>query len=288
MRLKQYLDEATAQLTKAGVDSPRLCAEVLAREALGGEASGSARLFCILEAGREVEGDVLASLQALVAQRATGQPLAQIIGRKEFYGRDFAVTRNTLVPRPETELLVDCALELLPKTQLHFADLGTGTGCIGLTLLAENANWQGLLLDICPHATRVAATNAQNIGVQDRATVLQADMRNPPIKPESLQLVVSNPPYIAEAERHMVMDEVLHNEPHSALFSENNGLLHLAAAINAAACALQKGGLVLLEHGAAQAKAVHDLLAETGIFKKIENKRDIAHLDRCTLARKGL
>ena len=288
MRLKQYLDEATAQLTKAGVDSPRLCAEVLAREALGGEASGSARLFCILEAGREVEGDVLASLQALVAQRATGQPLAQIIGRKEFYGRDFAVTRHTLVPRPETELLVDCALELLPKTPLHFADLGTGTGCIGLTLLAENANWQGLLLDICPYATRVAATNAQNIGVQDRATVLQADMRNPPIKPESLQLVVSNPPYIAEAERHMVMDEVLHNEPHSALFSENNGLLHLAAAINAAASALQNGGLVLLEHGAAQAKAVHDLLAETGIFKKIENKRDIAHLDRCTLARKGL
>ena len=288
MRLKQYIDEATAQLTKAGVDSPRLCAEVLAREALGGEASGSARLFCILEAGREVEGDVLARLQALVAQRATGQPLAQIIGRKEFYGRDFAVTRHTLVPRPETELLVDCALELLPKTPLHFADLGTGTGCIGLTLLAENANWQGLLLDICPHATRVAATNAQNIGVQDRATVLQADMRNPPIKPESLQLVVSNPPYIAEAERHMVMDEVLHNEPHSALFSENNGLLHLAAAINAAASALQPGGWVLLEHGAGQAKAVHDLLAKTGIFEKIENKRDIAHLDRCTLARKGL
>ena len=288
MRLKQYLDEATAQLTKAGVDSPRLCAEVLAREALGGEASGSARLFCILEAGREVEGDVLASLQALVAQRATGQPLAQIIGRKEFYGRDFAVTRHTLVPRPETELLVDCALELLPKTPLHFADLGTGTGCIGLTLLAENANWQGLLLDICPHATRVAATNAQNIGVQNRATVLQADMRNPPIKPESLQLVVSNPPYIAEAERHMVMDEVLHNEPHNALFSENNGLLHLEAAINTAAHALQDGGLILLEHGAAQGKAVHDLLAARGIFKKIENKRDIAHLDRCTLARKGL
>ena len=288
MRLKQYIDEATAQLTKAGVDSPRLCAEVLAREALGGEASGSARLFCILEAGREVEGDVLARLQALVAQRATGQPLAQIIGRKEFYGRDFAVTRHTLVPRPETELLVDCALELLPKTPLHFADLGTGTGCIGLTLLAENPHWQGLLLDICPHATRVAATNAQNLGVQDRATVLCGDMQRPPLKAESLQLVVSNPPYIAEAERHMVMDEVLHNEPHSALFSENNGLLHLAAAINAAAGALQIGGWVLLEHGAAQAKAVHDLLAKTGIFKKIENKRDIAHLDRCTLARKGL
>ena len=113
-------------------------------------------------------------------------------------------------------------------------------------------------------------------------------MQHPPLKAESLQLVVSNPPYIAEAERHMVMDEVLYNEPHSALFSENNGLLHLAAAIKTAAHALQNGGWVLLEHGAAQAKAVHDLLAESGIFKKIENKRDIAQLDRCTLARKGL
>ena len=134
----------------------------------------------------------------------------------------------------------------------------------------------------------MATTNAQQLGVQNRAAVLRGDMQHPPLRAESLQLVVSNPPYIAEAERHMVMDEVLHNEPHSALFSENNGLLHLAAAINAAAHALQNGGLVLLEHGAAQAKAVHDLLAATGIFKKIENKRDIAHLDRCTLGRKGL
>lgn len=288
MRLKQYIDEATEQLTKAGVDSPRLCAEVLAREVLGGEAAGSARLFCILEAGRELAADEMQRVQTLVAQRGTGQPLAQIIGRKEFYGRDFVVTRHTLVPRPETELLVDTALELLPQSPLYFADLGTGTGCIGLTLLAESPHWKGLLLDLCPHATEVAATNARQLGVHDRAAVMRGDMHKPPLKAESLQLVVSNPPYIAEAERHMVMDEVLHNEPHSALFSENNGLLHLAAATNAAAHALQNGGWVLLEHGAAQAEAVHDLLAATGIFKKIENKRDIAQLDRCTLARKGL
>ena len=288
MRLNQYIDEATAQLTKAGVDSPRLCAEVLAREVLGGEASGSARRVRILGAGRELETAEHERMQALGAQRATGQPLAQIIGRKEFYGRDFVVTRHTLIPRPETELLVDTALELLPQTPLHFADLGTGTGCIGLTLLAESPHWQGLLLDLCPHAAEVAATNARLLGVQNRAAVLRGDMQHPPLKAESLQLVVSNPPYIAEAERHLVMDEVLHNEPHSALFSENNGLLHLAAAINAAAHALQNGGWILLEHGAEQAKAVYDLLAKSGIFKKIENKRDIAQLDRCTLARKGL
>lgn len=288
MRLKQYIDEATAQLTKAGVDSPRLCAEVLAREVLGGDAAGSARLFCILEAGREIEADALKRLQTLVAQRSTGQPLAQIIGRKEFYGRDFVVTRHTLVPRPETELLVDTALELLPQTSLHFADLGTGTGCIGLSLLAESPNWKGLLIDLCPHAAAVAVTNARILGVQGRATILRGDMQRAPLKAESLQMVVSNPPYIAEAERHLVMDEVLHNEPHSALFSENDGLLHIAAVIRAAAHALCDGGWILLEHGAAQGKAVHDLLAASGFFKKIENKRDIAQLDRCTLAQKGL
>lgn len=288
MRLKQYIDETTEQLIKAGVDSPRLCAEVLAREALKGDPSGSARLFCILEARREVTGSEAKLLRALTAQRATGRPLAQIIGRKEFYGRDFVVTRHTLVPRPETELIVDNALELLPGNALHFADLGTGTGCIGITLAAERPRWSGILLDICPNAIAVAAQNAMRHGVAERISPLCGDMRTPPLKPESLGLLVSNPPYIADAERGMVMDEVLRHEPHGALFSENNGLHHLKAAITAAAVALENGGWVLLEHGASQAQAVHDLLAAQGIFKKIENKRDIAQLNRCTLAQKGL
>ena len=288
MRLKQYIDNATEQLTKAGVDSPRLCAEVLARETLKGDPSGSARLFCILETGRELTASEENAFQALVARRATGQPLAQIIGRKEFYGRDFVVTQHTLIPRPETELIVDNALELLPEERLSFADLGTGTGCIGITLAAERSDWNGILLDICPNAIAVATQNAERHSVGSRITALRADMRTPPLKAESLRLLVSNPPYIADAERHMVMDEVLHNEPHSALFSENNGLLHLKAAVDAAALALQNGGWILLEHGANQADAVREMLTATGIFKKIENKRDIAQLNRCTLARKGL
>ncbi|KAF5084547.1 Release factor glutamine methyltransferase [anaerobic digester metagenome] len=270
------------------MDSPRLCAEVLARETLKGDPSGSARLFCILEAGRELTAIEENDFLTLVACRATGQPLAQIVGRKEFYGRDFTVTPHTLIPRPETELIVDNALELLPEEHLSFADLGTGTGCIGITLASERPCWSGVLLDICPNAIAVAAQNAERHSVDGRIAVLRADMRTPPLKPESLRLLVSNPPYIADAERHMVMDEVLHNEPHSALFSENNGLLHLKAAVDAAALALQNGGWVLLEHGANQADAVREMLAATGIFKKIENKRDIAQLNRCTLARKGL
>lgn len=288
VRLKNYIDAATARLTKAGVDSPRLCVEVLARETLGDARETSARLFCLLEAERELSDEEQTRLEAQVARRATGIPLAHITGRKEFYGRDFLVTPHTLIPRPETELLVDTALELLPGTPLRFADLGAGTGCIGLTLAAERPHWRGVLLDISARAVAVAARNAERLEVADRATALAADMRHPPLSRRSLGLVVANPPYIADAERHMVMDEVLRNEPHSALFSEQNGQMHLNAAVRAAADALAEGGLALLEHGAAQGPAVRAMFAATGIFKKIETKRDIAGLERCTLAQKGL
>lgn len=288
MRLKDAVDAATAQLTKAGVDSPRLCVEVLAREALGGARETSARLFCLLEAGRELDAAAQSRLEALVGRRATGVPLAHITGRREFYGRDFLVTPHTLIPRPETELLVDAALELLPPTPLVFADLGTGTGCIGLTLAAERPGWRGILLDISPKALAVAARNAARLAVADRAAVLTADMLRPPLLGRSLGLVVANPPYIADAERRQVMDEVLRNEPHSALFSEQNGLRHLHAAVLAAADALAQGGLVLLEHGAEQGQSVRAMLEAAGIFKKIETRRDIAGLERCTLAQKGL
>ena len=209
------------------MDSPRLCVEVLARETLGGARETSARMFCLLEAGRELDDEELANLEAFVDRRATGTPLAHITGYKEFYGRDFLVTASTLIPRPETEMLVDTALEQLPPSALRFADLGAGSGCIGLTLAAERPAWRGALLDISPQALAIAARNAALLGVADRATLLAGDMCHPPLARQSLGLVVANPPYIADAERGQVMGEVLRNEPHSALFSEQNGLRHL-------------------------------------------------------------
>ncbi|WP_297829027.1 peptide chain release factor N(5)-glutamine methyltransferase [uncultured Desulfovibrio sp.] len=282
MRLKDYERDAARRLTEAGVDSPRLCAQLLAGHVLGMD-----RLHCVLAAERKLTPAELHDLEILTARRATGEPLAHILGAREFFGRSFLVTLHTLIPRPETELLVETALELLPaRHPLLFADLGSGSGCIGVTLCLERPQWRGLLLELSAPALDVACENAVRLGAAARLKALRADMRAVPLRAAACDLVVSNPPYIAEAERGEVMDEVLRFEPHSALFSPQNGLAHLRAAVSQAARILRSGGLLLLEHGARQGPAVREFLSSASAFTGIAARRDLAGLDRCTLARK--
>lgn len=284
MRLGDYLVLAGRRLHKAGADSPRLCAQALAEAALG-----LSRLECVLAAQRELTAGELAVLDALMDRRATGEPLAYITGHKEFYGLDFLVAPQTLIPRPETELLVDAALELLPDphTALRFADLGAGCGCIGLTLAHSRPLWRGLALDLSAAALAVAQANALRLGLADRVRPVRADLFAAPLQPESCGLVVSNPPYVAAAERPQVMQTVLRFEPHTALFSPENGLAPLRAVALAAARALRPGGFVLLEHGAAQGPCVQALLREAG-FAAPATRQDLAGLDRCTYGQKGI
>ena len=203
MRLREYEQNAARRLTKAGVDSPRLCAQLLAGHVLGLD-----RLHCVLAAECELTPDQAGTLEALTARRATGEPLAHILGDREFFGRTFLVTPDTLIPRPETELLVETALELLPAGQpLRFADLGAGSGCIGVTLCLERPRWCGLLLELSAPALEVARANAARLGAATRLDALRADLRAIPLAAGSCDLLVSNPPYIADAERGQVMDE---------------------------------------------------------------------------------
>lgn len=283
MRLGEYLALAGRRLQKAGADSPRLCAQVLAENLLG-----LSRLECVLATRRELDSREIAALDALVDRRAAGEPLAHITGHKEFYGLDFLVTPQTLIPRPETELLVDTALELLPDPQgeLRFADLGAGCGCIGLALARCRPRWRGLALDLSAEALTVTLANAQRLELAHRVRPVRADLFAPPLRPASLDLVVSNPPYVAPGERSRVMAEVLRFEPHTALFSPQNGLAHLDAATQAATRSLRPGGLLLLEHGDRQGEAVRGLLVRAG-FAAPQTRRDLAGLERCTLGRKA-
>ncbi|WP_298032998.1 peptide chain release factor N(5)-glutamine methyltransferase [uncultured Desulfovibrio sp.] len=282
MLLREYEYNAARRLAKAGVESPRLCAQLLVGHVLGLD-----RLHCVLTAERELALPEIDALEALTARRALGEPLAHILGAREFFGRDFLVTPDTLIPRPETELLVETALELLPaRHPLRFADLGAGSGCIGVTLCLERPQWRGMLLELSVPALCVARENAARLGAAARLDALRADMHSVPLRPGSCDLVVSNPPYIADAERNEVMDEVLLYEPHTALFSPQEGLAHLGAVISQAARILRPGGLLLLEHGARQGPAVRGLLSSTSVFNGIITRRDLAGLDRCALARK--
>lgn len=282
MRLADHERGIAERLRRAGVDSPRLCARLLCAHALGLDKLGVA-----LMPDRPLDAAESGRLETLAARRAAGEPLAHILGKREFFSRDFRVTRHTLVPRPETELLVETALELLPPTPVVFVDLGTGSGCIGLTLACERPAWRGVLLDASAEALAVARENAAALaprGEGARPALVRGDLFAPPLRARAFDLVISNPPYIGEAERGAVMDEVLRFEPAAALFSPDGGLAHLAAVCAGARRLLRRGGHVIVEHGAGQGAAARGLLAAEGL-DGARTLADLAGRARCTVAR---
>ncbi|MDR2055850.1 MAG: peptide chain release factor N(5)-glutamine methyltransferase [Desulfovibrio sp.] len=280
MRLRRYVTEAGRRLRVAGVDSPHLCASLLVCRLLE-----ITRLNCIVDADRELTEEQISLLDQLVLRRINGEPLAYILGQKEFFSRNFYITPDTLIPRPETELLVETALALLPGSRrLFFADIGSGSGCIGITLALERELWRGMLLDISEKALEVAKSNARRLNAASSLAYVQADMRWTPVRSCSCDLVVSNPPYIGESETARIMDEVLRFEPREALFSPLDGTAHLTAVIRLAARALKKNGVALVEHGAEQGARARALFEGAGSFRGIKTFRDPAGLERCTCA----
>lgn len=280
MTIAEHEREARLILTKARVDSPGLCARLLTAHALGLD-----KMAYVLSSQEQMPENQARRLGELLRRRASGEPLAYILGRKEFYGIDFNVNSATLVPRPETELLVDLALSLLPPDKfVVLADLGCGSGCIALTLLKLRPKWRGILLDNSPTALHMAMVNAQACQCDSR--LLLGDMHRPPLAPESLDLIVANPPYIGMHERSLVMDETLAHEPHCALFSGAGGTAHLLAAIATAKYSLKSGGLALFEHGAGQQDFMRNAMA-VAQFINVREEKDLAGIDRCTVAYKG-
>ena len=258
--------------------SPRLEAELLLALALKRD-----RLFARMYPEHVPDDGELSIFTALLARRCQGEPMAYLLGEKEFYGRPFRVRKGVLIPRPETELIVDTVLEsaeLAGKKTVRFCDLGAGTGCIGLTLQLECPHWQGVLVERAPVPLAVCAENRKALGAE-RALVLQADLALAPLGDASLDLVVSNPPYIDEADPE-VQAGVRAHEPHEALFAARHGLADLASCMATAARLLVPGGLLILEHGAQQGEIVRTMLAQQNFFK-ILTKKDLAGLDRVSL-----
>jgi len=282
MMLKEMLREAVERLTRAGVDAPRLSARLLACRALG-----CSRLDLELRADAALMPQQQAAFAALLGRRILGEPVARILGEREFYGRIFAVTGATLVPRPETELLVELALARLPAAELVFADLGTGTGCLGISLCVERPAWKAVLADISVAALGVAADNAARHGVEQRVLPVLGDVCAPLFQAASLDGVVSNPPYISEAEYRTLPPEVRDFDPRSALVPGVSGLEHIRALASRAAEALRPGGLLLMEFGAEQGRAVEEIFCALPDWADIRIHRDLAGLERCLEARRG-
>ncbi|MDR2726573.1 MAG: peptide chain release factor N(5)-glutamine methyltransferase [Deltaproteobacteria bacterium] len=280
--LGSWLRQAEARLRRGGRDAPRLSAELLAAHALN-----VPRTARFTQDDRTLAPPEHNCLEAALARRLDGEPLAYILRARAFYGRDFRITPDTLIPRAETEHLVEAALAC-PDRPLHFADLGTGSGCIAVTLAAERPLWRGVAVDCSPGALRVARTNARAHHVASRLLLVRADMCRPLFRPGSLDLVVSNPPYVSLPEYRELAPEV-RREPQEALtpLTQNpaspHGLECLEAVIRQAAVALAPGGRICLEHGSAQARAVSMCFFNNN-WSDVRVVQDLAGHDRITTA----
>ena len=266
---------AARRLAAAGVDGA-------ARDArrLGAWAAGVDPGRVTLLRGEAIAPGAAARLEGAVRARAGGRSVAHVTGRQAFWGRDFAVTMDTLAPRPETETLVEAALA---EPFSHVLDLGTGTGCLAVTLLAERPDAAGVATDLSEPALAVAARNAEAHGVAGRLGLRHADWWRGIEGP--FDLIVSNPPYVAEAEMAGLSPEV-GAEPRMALTPGGDGLGAHRAIAAGLARGLAPGGRAILEFGAGQGPAVAAILRAAGL-DDVVLRPDMDGRDRVALARRG-
>jgi release factor glutamine methyltransferase len=253
--------------------TPALDAELLLAHASG---AARARLRSHPE---EIAGaDARARFLAFIERRATGEPVAYIIGRKGFWTLELSVNPSVLVPRPETELIVERALELQPDTEADVADLGTGSGAIALALASLRPRWRVVATDLSAAALAVARGNAAALGLA-RVEMVQGDWLAC-LRGRVFHLLLSNPPYVAP-EDPVLRDPELMHEPRLALVAAQDGLAALRAIIGDAPDHLEPGGWLLLEHGAGQAAAVARALVARG-FAQVRSHCDLAGRERMT------
>ena len=255
MIAKAVLVAAVARLRGAGVEDPARDARLLLAFALGVAAD---RLT--LHLPDEMAPQQAAAFEKAVAARETRRPVSQITGQRLFWGRPFRVTADTLDPRPDTEALI---AEALTQPFATVLDLGTGTGCILLTLLAERPQAQGVGADLSPAALAVAQGNAETLGLAGRARLLASDWFS--ALTGQFDLIVSNPPYIAADEMSGLAPEVRDHEPHLALSPGGDGLDAYRIIAAGARQFMVPNGRILLEIGPTQGAAVSALLAEAGL-----------------------
>lgn len=265
---------ATARLRAAGVNDPARDARVLLAHAARIEAS---RVTLI--APEELSPDIAERYEQLVSLRAIRVPVSHLLGEREFYGRNFRVSRDVLDPRPETETLIEAALS---EPFDHVLDLGVGSGCILVTLLAERASASGLGADLSEAACLQASANAVQHKVQDRAEILRSDWFER-IEGQ-FDLIVSNPPYIALSEMQDLSPEVREHEPRMALTDEGDGLDAYRRIAAGAPDFLMAGGRLLVEIGPTQAKDVSALFDAAGL-SDIRIIPDLDGRDRVVLGR---
>ena len=283
MTFDALLKNAAQRLQLAGSPSPRVDAEVLMEFA-----TGRSRTWLYTWGDSECPTWEHARFDALIAARAQGQPVAYLTGEREFWGLPLATSSTTLIPRPDTETLVEAALARAGTPTGRLLDLGTGTGAIALAFASEKPDWQVVGVDVRPEAVALAADNARTLNITN-ATFLVSDwfsaftLSSPSASSpgSTFEIIVSNPPYIAADDPHLGQGDVRF-EPRSALVAEADGMADLLHLITTAQAFLSPGGWLVLEHGYQQAPSVRQALKLAG-YQSVESVQDMGGHERVTL-----
>ncbi|MSO89490.1 MAG: peptide chain release factor N(5)-glutamine methyltransferase [Rhodospirillaceae bacterium] len=278
--LDAALAESARLLAAAGIDGARLEARLLAGHVLGIDADA-----VIGRPGRRLAPGEAEKLAVVVRRRIEREPIAYILREREFWSLPFGVNDAVLIPRPDSETLVAAALDWTSDrgAPLRILDLGTGSGCLLLSVLSELPNAHGVGVDISAHALRVARDNAGRLGLRARAGFVQGDWAG--ALTGEFDMILANPPYLAETELHALAPEIARFEPPVALFAGDDGLACYRALIPDLTRLLAEAGAAFLEIGAGQAAPVASLARNAGLIQSMARK-DLAGIDRCLVLRR--
>ncbi len=278
MRIDQVLADAVTRLARSSTDetaTPHLDAQLLLAHVLG-----RSRTWLYTWGDREIESAALERFNALVERRAQGEPVAWLLGYREFFGLRLAVSPHTLIPRADTETLVEQALSHMPATGGRALDLGTGSGAIALALAFERPAWQVTGIDIVPEAVTLAQRNAEALKITNTCFE-QGDFFSALSPSARFELIVSNPPYIDEHDVHLGQGDVRF-EPRSALVAGQEGMADLLHLVDTARAFLAPGGWLLLEHGYQQGDGVRAGLTQAG-YAGVSTCQDLGGRERVSM-----
>lgn len=279
MNIQNAIRKGKMILSEKKIKTAELDSEILMSEAINKE-----KKFLILNFNNVIPKENLNIFNDLVNQRSKGKPIAYLLKKKEFWKNEFVVDRNVLIPRPDTEILVEQALELTKnKNKLNLLDVGVGSGCILLSILNEKKNFYGTGIDICGKSLSICRVNSHKLGLKKRIKLFKSNIDN--FQYGKYDLIISNPPYIKKYDLKCLEKDVIGFEPKQALDGGIEGLSEIRKVISKSSELIKKNGFLILEIGFDQKNRVKQILQNKGFYiKKIV--KDLSGHDRCIVSTK--